>query len=298
MSTVIELDNVTKNYGSNRGVHEVTFKVEEGSVFGFLGPNGAGKTTTISLLVDLIRPTDGMISIFGLDTQKDSVAIRRRIGFLSADFALDAKLNGWQQLSYFANLRTQVPLQRIRELAERLSCDLDRPIKTLSRGNRQKVGLISALMHDPELLILDEPTSGLDPLLQAEFNAIIHEYKQAGKTVFISSHALSEVQEICDEVAFIREGEIIAVEAMKTLAAGSPKQLHIVSSDKKLRTALEKLRGVSLLPGRSETIAGHFTGDVNKILNVLSKHTVKDVSIQEADLETIFMRYYREKRDV
>jgi ABC-2 type transport system ATP-binding protein len=298
MAAVITLDHVTKTYGGERGVDDVSFEVVAGAVFGFLGPNGAGKTTTISMLVDLIRPTGGQINIFGLDSQKDGVEIRRRIGFLAGDFALDAKLTGRQQLTYFANLRGGVGAHRIKELAERLACNLDRPIKTLSRGNRQKVGLISALMHDPELLVLDEPTSGLDPLLQAEFNLIIHEYKQAGKTVFISSHALGEIQEICDEVAFIREGKLITATDMKSLTASLPKRLTIITADKKARPALQKLAGVRLLPATTAHINATFTGDINHLLNVLSKCKVKDLSIHEADLETVFLQYYTGKNDV
>ena len=201
MTAVIELKNLTKNYGKNRGVSDVTLVVPEGSVFGFLGPNGAGKTTTISMLVDLIRPTSGTVKIFGQDNREHSVENRQKIGFLAGDMAMDNALTGWQQLEYLANLRGGLNRQHAGELAERLKCDLNRKFKTLSSGNRQKIGLIAALMHDPELLIFDEPTSGLDPITQAEFNKIVLEHKAAGKTAFISSHMLSEVQEICDSVA-------------------------------------------------------------------------------------------------
>ncbi|HSX23886.1 MAG TPA: ABC transporter ATP-binding protein [Candidatus Saccharimonadales bacterium] len=195
MATLIELDRLTKNYGSSRGVSDVSLKIPEGTIFGFLGPNGAGKTTTISMLVDLIRPTSGTVSIFGMDAQKDGVAIRQRTGFLAGDFALDNDLTGWQQLEYFAHLRTGgLNKKYVTELAQRLSCDLNKKFKALSRGNRQKVGLISALMHEPELLIFDEPTTGLDPLIQAEFNNIISEHQRKGRTAFISSHTLPEVQ--------------------------------------------------------------------------------------------------------
>lgn len=298
MQSVIQLNNVTKTYGSSRGISDVSLAVEQGTVFGFLGPNGAGKTTTISMLVDMIRPTKGAVSIFGLDCHQDGVEIRRRIGFLAGDFALDERLSGFQQLSYFDNLRGGGHGKRMQELAKRLSSDLSRPIKSLSRGNRQKIGLISALMHDPELLIFDEPTSGLDPLVQAEFNAIVLEYKHAGKTVFISSHMLSEVQEICDEVTFIREGQIIATENMATLASRSPKRIRVTSTDKKLRQALQTVHGVTLLPETGAVLECTYSGDVNKILDVLSKYSLSDLTITEADLETIFMNYYTGKKDV
>src|SRR3989344_4975975 len=200
MRPVIKLNKVTKMYGSSRGVENVSLSVKKGEIFGFLGPNGAGKTTTISLIVDLIRPTSGSIKIFGLDSVENSQEIRQRIGFLAGDFTLDDGLSGWQQLEYFGNLRGNFDKQYVRELAERLACNLNKKFKTLSKGNKQKVGLISALMHKPELLIFDEPTSGLDPLVQEEFHAIIREHQAKGGTAFISSHLLSEIQEICDVV--------------------------------------------------------------------------------------------------
>lgn len=297
MQNVIELRGLTKQYGSARGVEGVDLDVKQGTVFGFLGPNGAGKTTTISMLVDLIRPTSGEARIFGLNCHKDGVAIRRRAGFLAGDFALDERLTGLQQLTYFDSLHGGGHQQQIRSLAQRFSSDLSRPIKTLSRGNRQKVGLISALMHDPELLIFDEPTSGLDPLIQAEFNKIVLEHKAAGKTVFISSHMLSEVQEICDEVTFIREGKIIATESMVSLAEHSPKHIRVVSSDKKLHLALQKLSGLSVIASSATKLECSYKGDVNPILNTISKFKVTDVTITDADLETIFMSYYTGQKD-
>lgn len=298
MAAVIKLDQVTKTYGKQRGVSNVSLDVDQGSVFGFLGPNGAGKTTTISMLVDLIRPTTGKVSIFGLDCQKDGVEIRQRIGFLAGDFALDERLTGWQQLKYFANLRGDLDKKRIKSLAERLSSDLSRPIKTLSRGNRQKIGLISALMHDPELLIFDEPTSGLDPIVQAEFNKIILEYKSQGKTTFISSHLLSEVQEICDQVAFIKEGELIATKTMQTLAASSPKQVRILGHESTLLKSLRALPGLVINSTEKGAINCSYQGDINELLATLTKLKVEDVTIQDADLETIFMTYYQEKDSV
>ncbi len=292
MAAVLELKNVTKMYGNNRGVRNVTLNVEAGTIFGFLGPNGAGKTTTISLLVDLIRPTKGKLSIFGLDAHADSVAIRRRIGFLAGDFALDGSLTGLQQLTYLGNLRGGVNPARIKELAKRFDCNLNRPIKTLSRGNKQKVGLISALMHDPELLMFDEPTSGLDPLMQAEFNKLILEHKAQGKTAFISSHVLSEVQEICDQVAFIRDGGVVAVENTAELTAKSPKRIHITGAGKEVISAIKKLPAVHVSQSDESSLECTYGGDINQLLTLLSKHKVGDVTITEADLETIFMKYY------
>lgn len=289
---VIVLRDVTKTYGSSRGVENISLSVDTGSVFGFLGPNGAGKTTTISMLADLIRPTKGSIKIFGQDSVKDSVDIRKRIGFLAGDFALDRGLTGWQQLEFFGSLRGRFEKRKVRALAERLECDLDRKFKTLSRGNKQKVGLISALMHGPELLIFDEPTSGLDPLIQAEFNKIILENKKNGQTTFISSHVLSEIQEICDRVAFIKEGKIIAVEDVKDLVAKSPKIIKIRTDDKKLRQAAAGLSGVAILQGSGPVLEFTYTGDIRQLLKLLAGAHIGNLTIEDADLETIFMKYY------
>lgn len=294
MSSVIELQNVTKMYGQIVGVKDVTLTVESGKIFGFLGPNGAGKTTTISMLVDLIRPTHGNIKIFGQDSVKDSLEIRRKIGFLAGDFALDNGLNGWQQLEYFGNLRGGFDKRYVGELAERLSCNLNRKFKTLSRGNQQKVGLISALMHKPELLIFDEPTSGLDPLVQSEFNKIVAEHKKAGKTAFISSHVLSEVQEICDEVAFISHGNLVATQSISALTAESPKLLK-VAADKSTLDAIQKLAGVTVTSHHASHIEAAYQGDINVLIAIIAKHKVKDLSLSDTDLETAFMKYYEDK---
>lgn len=289
---VLELTGVTKFYGNTRGVEDVSLKVEPGSVFGFLGPNGAGKTTTISMLVDLLRPTSGSIRVFGLDSVADAVAIRRRIGFLAGDMALDRSLSGWQQLEYLGNLHGSFDKGYVKELAARLDCKLERRFKTLSRGNKQKVGLIAALMHKPELLILDEPTSGLDPLIQAEFNALVLEHKKAGKTVFVSSHVLSEVQEICDTVTFIRDGKIIDTKAMGALTRELPKMFRVQGATKTLHDRLKKLEGVSSLKAVDGSLRGSYLGDINNLLRVISASKVSDFSVQDTDLETAFMKYY------
>lgn len=293
MSSVIKLTNLTKAYGKSRGVTDITLEVPTGSVFGFLGPNGAGKTTTISMLVDLIRPTSGQIQLFGLDIGAHSKEIRRRVGFLSADMALDRGLSGWQQLEYLGNLRGNFDREYAAQLAERLECDLTRTFKHLSRGNRQKVALIATLMYRPELLILDEPTSGLDPITQAEFNNIILEHKATGGTVFISSHVLSEVQEVCDTVAFIRDGELVATKNIDELMNESPKLLN-VTADKPLLERLEKVAGVRAIKLSDGTLQATFQGDVNQLLAALNGHKVQDFTLSDTDLETAFMKYYED----
>ncbi len=292
---VIQLDNVTKRYGSSIGIEDVSLTVEKGSIFGFLGPNGAGKTTTINMLVDLLRPTKGDIKIFGLDSVRDSVEIKRRIGFLAGDIALDPGLTGWQQLEFFGNLRGSFDRRYVNELAKSLDCRLDRKFRTLSRGNKQKVGLIAALMHKPELLILDEPTSGLDPLIQSAFNDIIMDHRKQGKTVFISSHILSEVQAVCDRVVFIREGRMLAESSIDELSVGLPKEVMITSKDKKLPQELKKINGFDGAKVSGQTISGPYSGDVNELLAVLSRHKIDNLHMHEADLESVFMHFYGDK---
>src|SRR5664280_3264731 len=219
MEKVIEAKGLIKYYGASRGVSGLDFAVEAGEVFGFLGPNGAGKTTTIRLMLDLIRPTAGRIEIFGQDLRRSSVAIRARIGYLPGDLRLYERLTPREHLRYFAALRGLDGLGEGEKLAERFELELDRPIKALSKGNRQKVGLVQAFLHRPDLLLLDEPTAGLDPLVQQTFNEILREVTAEGKTVFLSSHVLSEVQRLADRVAIIREGSLELVEAVDTLRA-------------------------------------------------------------------------------
>ncbi|HEX5984459.1 MAG TPA: ABC transporter ATP-binding protein [Solirubrobacterales bacterium] len=216
---VIETDGLTKLYGSVRGIEDVTFSVEAGEVFGFLGPNGAGKTTTIRALLDLLHPTRGSARLFGLDSRRDSVAIRARLGNLSGDFGYGREATGRQALHLLARLRGHDGLGRAEALAARFRADLDRPLGELSRGNRQKVGLILATFHEPELLIFDEPTNGLDPLMQEEFLALVAEERERGCTVFLSSHDLAEVERVCDRVGIVRSGRLIAVERVAELLA-------------------------------------------------------------------------------
>lgn len=292
MQYVIELHKVTKLYGKSVGAKNVTLNVQPGTVFGFLGPNGAGKTTTISMMMNLIQPTSGRIKILGLDSQDHGLEIRARTGYLSGDMALDRGLTGWQQLEYFGNLRGSFDKKYVRELAAQLDCKLNKKFKTLSRGNKQKVGLIAALMHKPELLILDEPTSGLDPLIQAEFNKIVLEHKARGGTVFVSSHILSEVQEICDEVAFIRGGGIVASKPLEKLTRDLPRQVQIAGADQKLLKELKNLKGITDLSVVGDIAHGLYAGPPEPLLKLLASHKLRDITIQPTDLETVFMKYY------
>ena len=224
---VIVVESMTKSYGRRRGVVELTFDVRPGEIFGYLGPNGAGKTTTIRALLDLIRPTSGHAALFGMDSHRDAVAIHRRLGYLPGELKLYEGLTGAEYLRYLGSLRGGVPRGRVEALAERLDLDLGQRIRSLSHGNKQKVGLMQALMHEPELLVLDEPTQGLDPLIQREFSALMNETRERGRAVFLSSHVLPEVDRVCDRVAIIREGRLVAVEDIGDLKAKALRTLDI-----------------------------------------------------------------------
>ncbi len=224
---VIETDGLTKFYGAERGIEDVTVSVEAGEVFAFLGPNGAGKTTTIRTLLDLLHPSRGSARIFGLDSRRESVAIRARLGNLPGDFGYGKRSSGREALALLARLRGVRDLGRAERLAERFRADLDRPLGQLSRGNRQKIGLILAMFHEPELLILDEPTSGLDPLMQEEFLALVREERERGCAVFLSSHELDEVERVCDRVGIIRGGRLIAVERVADLLAKTAERRRV-----------------------------------------------------------------------
>lgn len=290
---VIYIHDLTKHFGGHVAVRRLNLEVYEGEVFGFLGPNGAGKSTTIRMLLGQIAPNDGSATIFDHDTITDRLAVHKRIGYLSGDMALDEQLTGMQYLRYMSRLHNAVPQRVITELAHRLDCDLTKRIGKLSRGNRQKIGLIAAIMHDPDMLILDEPTSGFDPLIQAEFNKIILEYKKRGKTVFISSHILSEVQHLCDRVGFIRGGELIKVGDMADLTKNTLKQVRVIFSDAADVAHVRAIRGVHHVSEDGAHVVFQFGGEMQELIDKLAGLSVIDLAIADADLEELFMRYYQ-----
>jgi ABC-2 type transport system ATP-binding protein len=251
--SAITTDRLTKFYGSQRGIEDVTMAVEQGEVFGFLGPNGAGKTTTIRTLLDLLHPTRGSARIFGLDSRRQSVAIRARIGNLPGDFGYGKLATGREAVSLLARLRGVQDLGWAESLALRFRADLERPLGELSRGNRQKVGLILALFHRPDLLILDEPTSGLDPLMQEEFLTLVGEERERGCAVFLSSHELDEVERVCDRVGIIRDGKLIAVERVADLLARTPRRASVEFTE---RIDPAELRTCPASPTSSSPTAG------------------------------------------
>lgn len=296
MSTesVIELRQLTKRYpgATVDALHEVSLTVTAGQIFGFLGPNGAGKSTTITMLVNLMQPTSGSIAIFGKnDDGDDGLAVRHDIGYLTGDMALDKALTGWQQLEYIGHLRGNFNKSYAHELAKRLDSDLSKKIKSLSRGNRQKVGLIAALMHRPKLLILDEPTSGLDPLIQIEFNNILLEHKKTGGTTFISSHVLSEVQELCDQVAIIRKGKLVADKPLIEIVGEAPKHVRFTTTAADPTKYIKQLKGVSQLKTNGG-VSFMYKGNADQLVKTLAKVPITDLKITDTDLEEIFRKYY------
>ena len=296
-SAAIEATALTKMYGGERGVVDLSFTVERGEVFGFLGPNGAGKTTTIRLLLDLIRPTSGRVTLFGVVPRQD-VAVRGRIGYLPGDLRLYERLTPEDLCRYFARLRGSTDTGRAVEYARRLELPFDRPIASLSKGNRQKVGLVQALMHEPDLLVLDEPTAGLDPLVQQTFYRLVEEARAKGTTVFLSSHVLPEVQHVADRVALVREGRLVEVAPVAELRARSFARLEATFATLPAAGAFAHVAGARELDRHGQTILFALDGEADALVKALGRFHVLAVDSHEADLEDIFLSLYRgEVRD-
>ena len=289
----IRTERLTKMYGRARGLAGLDLQVTTGEVYGFLGPNGAGKSTTIRLLLDLIRPTSGTATVLGLRPRADGLALRRRIGYLAGDFIVDGRQTGRELLTYLGNLRGGVPRATVDALAERLGLDLGRRIRDLSKGNRQKVGVVQAFMHTPELLILDEPTSGLDPLLQQVFVAMVREARAAGQTVFMSSHVMSEVQHTADRVGIIRDGRLVAVERVEELRQRSVRRVEVHFSEPVTPSAFVGVPGVSELAVDGPTLHCRLDGPADALVKALGRHTVVSLLIEEPDLEDFFLSVYQ-----
>ena len=292
MADVIVADNLTKSYGSRRGVVELAFSVAPGEVFGYLGPNGAGKTTTIRTLLDFLRPTSGRASVLGLDSHRDSVKIHARVGYLPGEFSLYDRMTGGEYLTYLANLRGGLPADGIGALAERLDLDLGVRIKTLSHGNRQKVGLVQAFMHRPELLILDEPTQGLDPLIQQVFYELVAEMRADGRTVFLSSHVMPEIERVCDRVGIIREGRLVAVEDIGELHAKEIRTLEIHFASPIRPDAFEGIPGVHEAVIAGDVARITLGGAMDAVIKRAADFEVVDLQSHELGLEEIFLTFY------
>ncbi len=289
--TTVSTERLTKYYGRARGVLGLNLDIRPGEIFGFLGPNGAGKTTTIRILLDLIRPSSGSASVFGMNAQRHAVAIRKRVGYLPGEFAMYDDLTGSPLLQYFGALRGGVDEAIVAALAERLGSDLGRRIGELSHGNKQKIGLIQALMNQPELLILDEPTTGLDPLVQQEFYRMLEELRDDGKTVFFSSHVLPEVERVCDRVAIIREGRLIAVEDVSAIKAKAARKIEVTFETPPPADSFTNLpvRDLVLNDRRLQCTV---QGSVDSVVKALARFNVIDLISHEPSLEDTFLALY------
>jgi ABC-2 type transport system ATP-binding protein len=289
---VIFAERLTKSYGKQRGVVDLTFQVQEGEIFGYLGPNGAGKTTTIRTMLDFIRPTNGRISLFGLDSRRDSVEIHRQTGYLPGEPALYERLTGAELLAHFAALRGGVDWTFVNELAERFDCHLGSQIRALSHGNKQKVALMQASMHRPALLVLDEPTQGLDPLVQQEFYRVVEEERTQGRTVFLSSHVMPEVERLCDRVAMIRQGRLIAIEDIGDVKARALRTLEIHFARPVPAELFSGLPGVQEAEERGDTVRLKINGPLDAIVKTAARFEVEDLASHEPSLEDIFLALY------
>jgi beta-exotoxin I transport system ATP-binding protein len=294
LSSVVEAWGLTKMYGATRAVVDLDLEVEAARVFGFLGPNGAGKTTTIRMLLALQRPTRGRASILGLDCLRDSVEIHRRVGYLPGELALHLRMTGRQHIDWFAHARGKRVPDASAELVERFGVVLDRPLKDLSKGNRQKVGLVIACMHRPELLVLDEPTSGLDPLMQHEFERLVHEITDEGRTVFLSSHDLDEVQRLADHVAVIRSGHLVVADTVEALRRAAPRRMEARFREDVDQAAFAALDGVSVTDCHGPRLTLQVTGPIGPVVRAIADHDPLDLVSRPADLDELFLEMYRD----
>ncbi|HVB25481.1 MAG TPA: ABC transporter ATP-binding protein [Ktedonobacteraceae bacterium] len=290
---VIIIDNLHKTYGKIQAVKGISINVERGEIFGFLGPNGAGKTTTIRCMLDVIRPTAGTIRVLGLDAQRDTMALHQHIGYLPGDVRLPGRMTGKQIINYFVNLQGREPVL-LNDLVERFDVEIKRPLKGYSKGMRQKIGIVLAFMCDPDVLILDEPTSGLDPLLQKVFNEFLLEEQARGKTIFMSSHIMSDVEKVCQRVAVIRSGELVTLEEVGALREKAGQHIIVEFGDAVSEQELERISGVSLLTKTNGTYHFNISGSMDTLIKALSQHEVIRLTSQEAPLEEVFLKFYEE----
>jgi ABC-2 type transport system ATP-binding protein len=290
--SVIETEKLTKYYGTHRGIVDVDLAVEQGEIYGFLGPNGAGKTTTIRLLLDLIRPTSGRAFVFGVETTVDPVAIHRRIGYLPGEFALFDRLTGGQTIEYFANLRGGADPRYRADLVERFDLDPSRRFKEYSKGNKQKVGLVIALQHRPDLLVLDEPTSGLDPLVQQTFFQLLRETVAEGRTAFLSSHILGEVEKTCDRVAITRDGRIATIDRVEALRGLAHHQVELRFAAPVPASAFFSLPGVTDVVAIEGGLQMRVIGSMAPVVEAAAGHGLVDFETREPSLEQTFLAQY------
>ncbi len=295
---LIFTEGLTKYYGKTLGVADLDLEVRPGEIFGFLGPNGAGKTTTIRTLLDFIRPTSGRAAIFGWDAHQNSVDIKKRVGYLPGELELYKKLTGAELLRHFSSLRGGVDWGYVEELAARLDYDMSKPIRALSSGNKHKLGIVQAFMNKPDLLILDEPTTGLDPLMQQEFYEMLLEAKNAGQTVFISSHILPEIERVCDRAAFIRNGKLIDVQDISDLKEQALRRIEIHFAQPVAAAEFTDLSGVADVVVVDNILRCTAVGSLDAVIKAAAKHEVVDIVSREPNLEELFLTYYGGDNDV
>jgi ABC-2 type transport system ATP-binding protein len=292
LAPAVQTWSLTKRYGTARGIEDISMTVERGEIFGLLGPNGAGKTTLIRTLLNLLHPTSGKASILGLDSVRDSLPIRVRVGNLSGDFTCDPRLTGRELLGFCAAVRGLPDLGTAPALAERFGADLEKPIGDLSRGSRQKIGLLQALLHRPTLLILDEPTSGLDPLMQEAFIEVVGEHRDGGGTVLLSSHVLGEVERVCDRVGIVREGRLVTVQDVGEMRRQAFRHVTIRFDAPVAVDDLRRVEGVTDLVADGATVSFKAHGHLDPIVKAAARHTVVDLDVTEPTLEELFLRFY------
>lgn len=284
------MKQLTKMYKKGRGIENISFSIKEGEIFGFIGPNGAGKSTTIRTLLNYIHPTSGSATVFGKDIVKNSKEIRQRVGYLPSEVHYYDDMKALDLLLYSAKFHQYKQTNRINELAEKLQLDLTKKIEDLSFGNRKKVGIVQALLHEPKLLILDEPTGGLDPLMQNIFFELLNEERKKGATVFFSSHILSEVQKMCDRVAIIKDGQLVKVERIETLTKNNLKKVNVMLEDGKVFHST--LEGIINLEHDGDSSSFLYSGSMKDLLQHIHTVDISDISIEEPSLEEVFMHFY------
>ena len=294
MTSAIETFGLTKRYGRICAVRDLNLRIGPGQVFGFLGPNGAGKSTTIRMLLALQRPTTGRATLLGLDAQADGVEVRRRIGYLPGDLELFPRLTGQQHIAWFLGARGLGDDSLARQLIDRFQVVVDRPVRQLSKGNRQKIGLVLAFMHRPELLVLDEPTSGLDPLMQHEFESLLRETADEGRTVFLSSHELVEVQRSADRIGIIRQGRLVAEDTVEGLRRAAPQKMEMRFRHPIDPAGLKALAGVTVTASEGPRLTLNVTGEIGPVLKVIASHDPIDLISRPADLDELFLDFYRQ----
>lgn len=304
MDVAIRTRALQKKYGRHTAIEALDLSVATGSVFGLIGPNGAGKTTTLRMLLDIIRPTAGDIAVLGADPRSAGPALRRRIGYLPGELRLTERSTGRALLRQLAEISGPVAPGAIDRLAERLSLDLSRPVRTLSKGNKQKVGLIQAFMHRPALLVLDEPTSGLDPLIQREFLAMVREARDAGQTVLLSSHVLSEIQQAADDVAVLAAGRVVAEGSIDSLRLASVRRVRAALTEttaEAVTAALSTLDGVSDLTveaaGELIRVSATTRAEIDPVIRAIAGGTIRDLTVEEPDLEESVLDLYGRQED-